>query len=130
MVRDIRSAVSYVDGLAATTTVTQIGGNSTIASVACGTLSVIRVTGKVDLGSSNVTIQGCPMDYFIFDVDGQWNSSDGRVQLSGGVLASNILWVFKGRLQNSGDGGWAGTAIFDTADGVSNACLLYTSRCV
>ena len=121
VVQDIRSAVSYVDGLAATATLTQIGGNSTIASVACGTLSVIRVTGKVDLGSSTMTIQGCPMDTFIFDVDGQWASSGGRVQLSGGVPASNILWVFKGRLQNSGQGGWAGTAIFDTADGVSNA---------
>ena len=41
--------------------------------------------------------------------------------MSGGVTGSNILWVYKGRLQNSGGDGWIGTAIFDTADGANNA---------
>ncbi len=123
VVQDIRAAVTYVSGLAATQTLERIADRATISSSECGTLNVIRVTREVNAGGANhgLTIQGCATDVFIFDVAGQWVSSGGRVRLTGGVPPSNILWVFKGRLQNSGNGGWAGTAIFDTANGADNA---------
>lgn len=121
VVQDIRAAVAYVDDLPATQTLERITGGMTITSPSCGTLNVIRVTRDANVGGSSqgITIQGCPTDYFIFDVGGQWASSGGRVRLSN-VPASNVLWVFKGRLNNGGKGGWAGTAIFDTRDGEDN----------
>ncbi len=123
VVQDIRAAVTYVDGLAATQTFERITGGMAIVSLECGMVHVIRVNREVNLGGANqfMTIQGCPTDTFIFDVGGKWASSGGRVRLNGGVSAANILWVFKGRLDNSGNGGWVGTAIFDTPDGVDNA---------
>ncbi len=123
VVQDIRTAVTTVSGLAATQTLERIADRATISSPECGTINVIRVAREVNAGGANhgLTIQGCPTDVFIFDVAGQWASSGGRVRLTGGVPASNVLWVFKGRLQNSGNGGWAGTAIFDTASGADNA---------
>jgi hypothetical protein len=121
IVQDIRTAVSTVSGLPATQTLERITGGATLTSPACGTVNVIRVRREVNVGGANqgIIIQGCATDSFIFDVGGQWASSGGRVRLNG-VPASNVLWVFKGRLHNSGKGGWAGTAIFDTANGADN----------
>ena len=48
-----------------------------------------------------------PNNYFIFDVAGQYQDS-GRTTVTGGVTGANILWVFGGRLQNSGGNGLAG----------------------
>ena len=118
VVTDIRNAVTYVAGLTPTQTIAgDLTNADTITSPGCGSVNVIYVTGDVE---SDVNITGCPTDYFVFNVDGQYVGK-GQPTLLGGVTGSNILWVFKGRLQNSGGNGIVGTMIFDTADGANNA---------
>ena len=126
VVTDIRNAANYVRGLTPTQT---INGNLTagtpISSSSCGTVNVIRVTGTANVA---ININGCPTDYFIFDVAGDYRHT-GRTTLTGGVTGANILWVFGGEINNSGGDGWLGTLIVDAvcANNVADDLNAYDS---
>ncbi len=110
VVADVRATIDAVRSLAATEVIAgDLTAGQTVTSAGCGSVNVIRVSGEA---AGGITISGCATDYFVFDVAGQYIGTGGQTVLSG-VPASSVLWVFGGRLQNSGSNGIQGTALFD-----------------
>ncbi|KAJ3898858.1 ice-binding protein [Lentinula edodes] len=72
-----------------------------LASGAIGGLilkpGLYKWSGAVTISSAGVTISGTSADHFIFQIASTFSLSAGaRITLSGGVLASNIVWVVSG----------------------------------
>ena len=56
-------------------------------------MNVIQVS-SINLVKRTITFKGGPNDIFILNVAGSFTFSSSQMILSGGVLATNVLWNF------------------------------------
>jgi hypothetical protein len=97
LVSNANSDYSTAAGLTATQTFTNITSAATITGATNGSdTNVIKLSG-IDLTSANLTLSGNASEYFILQIAGTivLNNS-ANIQLSGGLLASHVLYVFTG----------------------------------
>lgn len=101
-----QSVSAYASGLMATQTFSTINSATTITGN--GGINVIDLA---DLKNADLTISGGPNDYFVFNVSGAVDSNN-VMSLTGGALASHILWNLTGSgtvFQTSGGNASIGT---------------------
>ncbi len=108
---DARTASSDFSGLTATQNVGTLGNNSSVTGG--GGFNVIDATG-ISLTNGTLTLTGNASSVFVINVNGDFTVSNGGVVLSGGVLATNVVWNISGNLTISG-GGAGGATFYGTA---------------
>ena len=92
-------------GLSANQTIGAIGGAKTITacdvnSTGCSgpiDQTTVASISSITLTSANLTLSGNASDYFILQISGNITlNASANIQLSGGLLASHVLYVFTG----------------------------------
>jgi choice-of-anchor A domain-containing protein len=120
-VQDAVAANHFAAGLTATKTLGTLDVTSQYTLVGNGGLNVISLTDVKLHGDGLLTLQGSASDFFVLNLTGTYTqSSKSNVQLSGGLLAQNVLWNFIG----SGNGANIGTG----SNGVTFGTFLAPDR--
>jgi uncharacterized repeat protein (TIGR01451 family) len=96
-----RMASKEFDGLSPTQTFGTLREGMTIT--ASSSFNVIDATA-VNMTDGTLTLAGNSSSVFIINVSGNFTSSNSDIALSGGVLASNIVWNIGGNLTITGGG--------------------------
>jgi Ice-binding-like len=114
-VNDAISASNAFNNLAATQMFSSISAAITINGN--GGDNVIKLTGGINLGSGNLTLNGGANDFFIFDIKGGLQlGGSSSVVLSGGVTADHVVFNFLSA-SNGGDGSSLMTHVGNTVQG-------------
>jgi hypothetical protein len=114
-VNDAISASNAFANLAATQMFSSISAAITINGN--GGDNVIKLTGGINMGGGNITLNGGANDFFIFDIKGGLQlGGSASVVLSGGVTADHVVFNFLSAA-NGGDGSSLMTHIGNTVQG-------------
>ena len=100
---DARAASSAFSALTSTQSVGTLGNNSSITASSSNNFNVIASSG-VNITNGTLTLVGNSSSVFVINVNGNFTVSNGGVVLSGGVLATNVVWNISGNLTISGGG--------------------------
>jgi uncharacterized protein (TIGR03382 family) len=107
-VSDVQAAWATAMALTADQTFGAIGASALTINAsgplnaAGGHNTVVEVNGGISIGNSskNLTIHGGANDFFIINVTGDINVTNGKIQATGGIPSSHILFNLSGNMND------------------------------